>query len=154
MEISFYCNSVAGDRIATKFCTCQDSTAVVPCAKFCSDHFIRIWMTVKWNLHRIWIVMKKLLMKWAPGSHSTDNCSLSFSCNSMSDHQGPLLLTWYYFSVHENHRTCQTFPMARPKCLMRDFRNLNRIYKAHRTNVWWTKPVFQLHCYFKPIMYK
>ena len=34
-------------------------------------------------------------------------------------------------SVHENHRTCRIFPMARPKCLMRDFTNLNRIYKAH-----------------------
>ena len=30
-------------------------------------------------------------------------------------------------SVHENHRTCRTFPMAKPKCLMRDFSNLNRI---------------------------
>ena len=41
-------------------------------------------------------------------------------------------------SVHENHQTCQTFPIARPKCLMRDFTILNtgRIYKAHRTNVW------------------
>ena len=37
-------------------------------------------------------------------------------------------------SVQENHRT---FLIARPKCLMRDFTNLNRIYKAHRTNVWW-----------------
>ena len=41
-------------------------------------------------------------------------------------------------SVHENHQTCQTFPIARPKCLMKDFTNLDtgRIYKAHRTNVW------------------
>ena len=52
---------------------------------------------------------------------------------------------WSKYSVHENHRTCQTFPMARPKCLMRDFTNLNRIYKAHRTNVWWTMKVFRLH---------
>ena len=49
-------------------------------------------------------------------------------------------------SVHENHRTCRTFLMARPKCLMRDFTNLNRIYTAHRTNVWWAMKVFQLHC--------
>ena len=48
-------------------------------------------------------------------------------------------------SVHENHRTCRTFPMARPKCLMRDFTNLNRIYKAHWTNVWWTIKVFHEH---------
>ena len=35
--------------------------------------------------------------------------------------------------------------MARPKCLMRDFTNLNRIHKTHRTNVWWTMKVFLLH---------
>ena len=50
---------------------------------------------------------------------------------------------WPGDSVHENHRT---FPMARPKCLMRDFTNLNRIYKAHWTNVWWIMKVFQVHC--------
>ena len=49
--------------------------------------------------------------------------------------------TWWYssktdlwLSVHENHRTRWTFPMARPKCLMIDFTNLIRIYKAHWTN--------------------
>ena len=49
-------------------------------------------------------------------------------------------------SCHVNHRTHQTFPMARPNCLMRDFTNLNKIYKAHRTNVWWIMKVFQVHC--------
>ena len=52
------------------------------------------------------------------------------------------------FSVHENHRTCQTFPMARPKCLMGNFANLNRIYQAHQTNVWWTIEFFRLHWQF------
>ena len=36
--------------------------------------------------------------------------------------------------------------MARTKCLMRDFTYLNRIYKSHQTNVWWTMKVFQQHC--------
>ena len=49
-------------------------------------------------------------------------------------------------SVHENHRTCRTFAMTKPKCLMGDFTNLNRIYKAPQTNVWWTMKVFRLHC--------
>ena len=31
-------------------------------------------------------------------------------------------------SDHENHRTCWTFPMARPKCPMRDLTNFNRIH--------------------------
>ena len=38
------CSSVPGHQIATKFCTCHDSYAVMSCAKFCSNHFIRIWM--------------------------------------------------------------------------------------------------------------
>ena len=40
--------------------------------------------------------------------------------------------------------------MARVKCLMRDFINFNRIYKAHRTIVWWTMKVFRLHCLHIP----
>ena len=48
-------------------------------------------------------------------------------------------------SVGEKRRTHRTFPMARPKCLMRDFTNLYRIYRAHQTNVWWTMQVFCLH---------
>ena len=66
MEISFSSNSVTGDYIDTTFGTCHDSSAVVPCAKFCSDTFISIWMRGKWNFHHIWIVMEKLLVKWAP----------------------------------------------------------------------------------------
>ena len=66
-------------HIATKFCTCHDSTAVVPCAKFHSDHFMTSWMRAVWNFHRIWITMEKSFVKWAPDSlHSNDKlgCSL------------------------------------------------------------------------------
>ena len=52
--------------VATNFCTCHDSTAVVSCTKFCSDHCIRIEVSVKRNFHRIWIAMEKPLVKWAP----------------------------------------------------------------------------------------
>ena len=34
----FYCNSVPDHQIATDFCTCHDTTAVMPCAIFCSNH--------------------------------------------------------------------------------------------------------------------
>ena len=71
METSPCCNSVAGNQIATNFCTCQDSTAVVPCTKFCSDHCIRIEMRVKRNFHRIWIAMEKPLGKRGPGLRLT-----------------------------------------------------------------------------------
>ena len=67
MEISPCCYSVAGHTIATNFCTCHDSTAAVPCTKFCSDHCIKIEVRVKQNFHRIWIAMEKPLVKRAPG---------------------------------------------------------------------------------------
>ena len=66
METSSCCNSTAGNQIATIFCTCHDSTAVVPCTIFCSDHCIRIEMRVKRNFHRIWIAMEKPLVKRGP----------------------------------------------------------------------------------------
>ena len=66
METSPCCNSVTGDQIATNFCTCHDSTAVVPCTKFCSDHCIGIEMRAKRNFHRIWIAMEKPLVKRGP----------------------------------------------------------------------------------------
>ena len=65
-ETSSCCNSVAGHQIATNFCTCHDSTAVVPCTKVCSDLCIRIEVRVKRNFHRIWITMEKPLVKRAP----------------------------------------------------------------------------------------
>ena len=68
MKISFSSNSITNDHIAKKFGTCHDSPAVVPCAKYCSDHFISIWMRAKWNFHHIWIVMEKLLVKFSTKS--------------------------------------------------------------------------------------
>ena len=76
MEISLSSNSITDAHIATKFGTCHDSPAVVPCAKYCSDHFISIWMGAKWNFHHIWIVMEKLLVKWAPGPQTAIHIEL------------------------------------------------------------------------------
>ena len=73
METSPCHNSVARHQIATNFCTNHDSTAVVPCTKFCSDHYIRIKVSVKRNFHRIWIAMEKPLMKRAPGLWRIEN---------------------------------------------------------------------------------
>ena len=66
METSPCSNSITGHQIATNFCTCHDSTAVVPCTKFCSDHCIGIEMRPKRNFHRIWIAMEKPLVKRGP----------------------------------------------------------------------------------------
>ena len=52
------------NHITTNFCTWLDSTAVVPCAKFCSDFFVWIWMSAKWNFHLISIVMEKSFINW------------------------------------------------------------------------------------------
>ena len=48
----------------------HDSTAVVSCAKVCSDQFPRIWIRAKWNYRHIWIVMEKLLIKCLPVEQS------------------------------------------------------------------------------------
>ena len=54
-----------GHHILTNFCTCPNSTAVVSCAKFSSDHFITIWITAKKKkLCLILIMMEKSLIKW------------------------------------------------------------------------------------------
>ena len=43
------CNSITGLKITTNFCTCHDSTAVLPCAKFCCNHGVRIELNL--NCH-------------------------------------------------------------------------------------------------------
>ena len=62
MEISFCCNSVPGHQIATKFCTLDDNSAVIPCTEYCSDSFIRIWLRA--NFSAIWIVIETSSVKW------------------------------------------------------------------------------------------
>ena len=63
MEMSPCCNSIAGYQMAANFCTCHDSTAVVPWTKFCSDHFGRIEVSEK-NPSDLNCDEKKLV-KWA-----------------------------------------------------------------------------------------
>ena len=66
IEISFYSKSVPDNHIATKFCTCHDSLAVMACAKFCSDCYVRIGIRAKWIIRQVWIVMGKSLVRWVP----------------------------------------------------------------------------------------
>ena len=71
-EITVCLCSFPGNEIATNFCTCHDSCAVVTCAKFCGDHFVIIRLRVKGNCIWIWITSE---MKWTPsrsqGQHSS-----------------------------------------------------------------------------------
>ena len=83
METSPCHNSVAGHRIATNPCTCHDSTAVVPCIKFCSDHCIRIEIRVKRNFHQIWIAIEKSLVKRGPVQETLTLFVLNFICETL-----------------------------------------------------------------------
>ena len=43
IEIWYHCYHITGHHIAMTFCTCHDSTIFMPCTKFGSDIFIKIW---------------------------------------------------------------------------------------------------------------
>ena len=68
LEIKLWFNSIVGYKITTKFCTCHRTTAVIPCAKFHSDHFITTWMRAGWMFHWIWITMEKRSWNWPQGN--------------------------------------------------------------------------------------
>ena len=68
---------------------------------------------------------------WATGEkHGSDDMSL-IQCESIT------------VTIGERHQTCQTFPTARPKCLMGDMTNL---YIEHIKPIrWGMMKVFRLH---------
>ena len=111
METSPCRNSVAGHQITTNFCTCHDSTAVVPCTKFCSDHGIGVEVRVKRNFHRIWIAMEKPLVKRGPGrisfetwlfsNHKALNDNRRTVCANL-DYASTLVFSWRQM-VWNNH---------------------------------------------------
>ena len=67
IQISFCSLTNSNEVITIKFCTWQDSSAVVPCAKF--DCYMKHYygVTLKPIFHWIRITMEKSFMKWAPG---------------------------------------------------------------------------------------
>ena len=73
MANSLHCDSIPGCDIATNFCTCHGSRAVMSCAKFFSNRVTRVWIRAKWNLHHIWIVIK--FFSWN-GDHFTKAFSI------------------------------------------------------------------------------
>ena len=70
IEISFYSQPTFNSVITTKFCTCHDSTAVMACAKFCSDLIPRDGMTAKLDIHFIWILRQISRVAWTLGLYS------------------------------------------------------------------------------------
>ena len=53
--------------MAIKFYTYYGSITVMPCAKFWSNHYIRICKS-KINLNQIWIMISKSITKWMPAT--------------------------------------------------------------------------------------
>ena len=66
MEVPFCSHPNLDALIATKFCTCHDSTAVVTCAKICSNLMGSDRITAQEISHCIWILSAKSSVKWAP----------------------------------------------------------------------------------------
>ena len=125
MVTSPCCNSVAGHQIAANFYTCHDSTAVVPCTKFCSDHCIGIKMRAKHNFHRIWIAMEKPLVKRAPDPGWCCHCGakvlgLVFLTNfsQLLDFQ---FLTWILIGQWQWLYCSQTEATVENCCLLTNF---------------------------------
>ena len=58
MKIKFILTQFSHHQVAKKICTWHDSTAVVPCAKFCSNPFDYIFMRAIWKFSRISISNK------------------------------------------------------------------------------------------------
>ena len=79
MEILFCSHPSCSEVIAMKFCTWHDSSAVVACSEFSSDVITCNGVTLKPNVHQIWIMMEKIVGEingWAMVSYGM---SLAFS---------------------------------------------------------------------------
>ena len=63
---SIFSHSNTDAVIATKFCICHDSSAVVTCAKFCSDPIFRNWIISNCDCDWYWIVDQKSLVRCSP----------------------------------------------------------------------------------------
>ena len=101
LEISLCLHPRCSEVVTMKFCTCHDSTAVMACAKFCSDIIPSSGVTLKSTFHWIWITLEKShswygpLVIISPDVHHTigsflsslwvdfSNLCFSFSWNEM-----------------------------------------------------------------------
>ena len=92
--ISFCSLLSCSEEITTKFCTWHDSTAVVPCAKFCGDMISFNGITLKLKFHQIWIMMEKLLAKWASVLSSHVMLTWQKQLQEYQEHGAKLLTLW------------------------------------------------------------
>ena len=75
--------------------TFKSSTTVGACAKFCSDHLMRIWKKAKRNSHRIWNVVEKHNGETVPWS--TTPCPWTF--DGVKDSVALFMLSSYYLNL-------------------------------------------------------
>ena len=140
METSPCCNSVTGDQIATNFCTCHDSTAVVPCTKFCSDHCIGIEMRAKRNFHRIWIAMEKPLVKRGPVTQAP---------NALQSDTNPTDLYWQSSSYQRVRSVQQIIPNLTLWSAWATLEETPRIYCLwQRIYPWITLILYRISIYY------
>ena len=68
-KLCFVVITIYDHQITTKFCICHCSTAVLACAKFCTDHVLRTWVSSNCNFYWIWIKREDWWVNWIPGHH-------------------------------------------------------------------------------------
>ena len=66
-EITFICHLNQSSMIAIIFCTCHNGSAVVTCAKFCSNYWNMVSIRAKGNNFSGWIMSAKYSVKWSRG---------------------------------------------------------------------------------------
>ena len=71
--------------IATNFCTCHDSIAVMACAKFCSNFNRKKGTTAKSFFHQIQIMHQKSSVGWIPGQIFITVPSLPYPAQNTRD---------------------------------------------------------------------
>ena len=96
---SSYYNSYCYFQIATNFCTCHDSCAVVACAKIYSNHF-NVYVDMRQiYFYWLWITKFKFVVKQAPG--------LDHGLVSLKDCEIKLLGKNYFPHISQiNMRSC------------------------------------------------
>ena len=94
--------------ITTKFCTCHDSSAVVACAKICSDRTANHWTTAKRYSHWLHpeVTYVTFLGKMAPGcvlncleNHATRQGQNIKSWCNQGHNQMAKQTVWHYYCM-------------------------------------------------------
>ena len=110
MEISFHSHLDSVRTIATKFCTCHGSCAVVACAKVCCDLMTSNGITARRSFHRIWIA-RKIVSETGPWKvENMGSILLGFMASQLKDivdhTQEWKSVKWIYCGVWVQSKRC------------------------------------------------